>query len=179
MDPQANNLNPPSTNLQQTSVGIPNSVVQTPVTQQLLYAGFWERFAAIFLDGLILSTLSFLFNFTVGFVLAISGIGGGSPTYLAVSTLTSTLMWIFQVSYAIYFIGSRGQTIGKMIMKIKVVKSETNEIPGYTTAFLRETVGKFLSGIVFGIGYFVSINDPKKQGWHDKMAKTVVIKITP
>lgn len=41
---------------------------------------------------------------------------------------------------------------------------------------LRETIGKFLSGLVLGLGYFWAIWDKDSQAWHDKIAGTVVIK---
>lgn len=147
---------------------------------QVVYAKFWDRFLAIFIDGLILSTISFVINFILGVVGALAGsTTSPDPIFVIVSMAVSTLIWIVQVAYPIYFIGSKGQTLGKMIMKIKVIKEDTGEIPGYTTAFLRETVGKFVSGIVFGIGYIVANKDPKKQSWHDKIAHTIVIKTNP
>ena len=64
-----------------------------------------------------------------------------------------------------------------MALKIKVVLKDTGEVPGYTKAFLRELVGKFVSSLVLGLGYFSVLWDKDKQGWHDKMAGTVVIKV--
>jgi uncharacterized RDD family membrane protein YckC len=63
-----------------------------------------------------------------------------------------------------------------MVMKIKVIKMDTGEVPGFVAAFLREIVGKILSSILF-LGYITAIRDPKKQTWHDKIAGTVVVKI--
>ena len=64
-----------------------------------------------------------------------------------------------------------------MALKIKVVKEDTGEVPGFAKAFLREMVGKFLSSLVFGLGYFSVLWDKDKQAWHDKIAGTVVIKV--
>lgn len=49
------------------------------------------------------------------------------------------------------FIGLKGQTPGKMLVGIKVVR-EDGKVPGLGTAALRETVGKLVSGIVLGLG---------------------------
>jgi len=163
----------------------PNTAPVTPVSSvqqdvQVEYAKIRDRLLAVFIDGLILSTISFVVNFALGMVGALVGsTTSPNPIFSIISIAISGLVWIAQIVYPIYFVGSRGQTLGKMIMKIKVIKEDTGEIPGYTTAFLRETVGKFVSGIVLGIGYIVAYKDPKKQSWHDKIAHTIVIKTNP
>ena len=62
-----------------------------------------------------------------------------------------------------------------MFFKIKIIKEETQNIPGYTTAFIREIIGNMLSAFIFGLGYLWIIWDSKKQGWHDKIAGTVAL----
>jgi len=92
-------------------------------------------------------------------------------------SMISSVLGIAVSIYYIYFIGKSGQTLGKKVMKIKVIKIKTNEHPDYVGSFLREVVGKFVSGLVFGLGYLWIIWDDKKQGWHDKIAGTVVVKV--
>lgn len=150
--------------------------VQTlPVSENVIYAGVGSRFVAAFLDVLVLAFVGFVISFTFQVVGMVAG-GSNSIVGSIVKSLGSLIVFVIQIVYATYFIGSRGQTPGKMIMKIKVVKIDTNEVPGYTKAFLREAVGKFVSSLVFGLGYFWAIWDPKKQTWHDKIAGTVVVK---
>lgn len=79
------------------------------------------------------------------------------------------------LGYPIYFIGKSGATPGKKIMKIRVVKADGSAV-GYGGAFLREVVGKFISGIILLIGYFWMLWDPNKQALHDKIAGTYVVK---
>ena len=50
-------------------------------------------------------------------------------------------------------------------------------ITGYGTAFLREVIGKFISSILLCIGYLMVAFDGQKQGLHDKIAGTYVIKL--
>jgi uncharacterized RDD family membrane protein YckC len=45
------------------------------------------------------------------------------------------------------------------------------------SAILREVVGKFISSLILLLGYFWMLWDPKKQTWHDKIAKSVVVKV--
>jgi uncharacterized RDD family membrane protein YckC len=63
-----------------------------------------------------------------------------------------------------------------MALRIQVVRTDGTPMT-YGRAFLREVLGKFVSGIVLGIGYLVVAFDRDKQGWHDKIAKTYVIRL--
>jgi uncharacterized RDD family membrane protein YckC len=138
------------------------------------YAGVLIRFAAAFIDSIILGIVSSVIGFILGML---AGLTGGDSTVVSiVSILSSILQFAIYIAYSVYFIGSKGQTPGKMVMKIKVIKLEDKSVPGYTSAFLREIVGKIASSIVLSLGYFWAIWDPKKQTWHDKIAGTVVVK---
>jgi uncharacterized RDD family membrane protein YckC len=67
-----------------------------------------------------------------------------------------------------------GQTFGKMALKIKVVNEDGTPLD-YRKAFLR-WLGYFLCDLTFYIGYLWAAFDPHKQGLHDKVCKTVVIR---
>jgi uncharacterized RDD family membrane protein YckC len=110
---------------------------------------------AAFLDGIIVGIISIVLGLILG------------VTRVAV---------LLYYAYMIYLTGSKGQTLGKMAFGIKVVKTDTDETPGYFSAFLREVVGKFLSSLVLLLGYLWMIWDSRKQTWHDKIAGTVVVK---
>ena len=85
------------------------------------------------------------------------------------------MIYFIEPSYHVLFIGLRGQTPGKMVFGVLVVKPG-REVPGIGTAILREVPGKFLSGIVLGLGYAWALWDPRKQTWHDKAARTYVFR---
>ena len=85
---------------------------------------------------------------------------------------------IVYIAYPVYYValtGLRGQTLGKMALGIMVV-NERGDPPGILRAAFREIVGKFVSYIVMYHGYFSIIWDEKKRGWHDRIAKTYVIR---
>lgn len=132
----------------------PTPVEQPLAMEAVVYAGFWIRGAALVIDTIIATILQF-----------------------AITALepTGILAIIVGVSYPVLFIGLRGQTPGKMALGIKVVKPG-RQAPGMGTAILREILGKFLSGIALGLGYAWAGWDPCKQGWHDKIAGTYVIR---
>ena len=141
----------------------------------VVYAGFWRRFVANLLDGIILGIVSFPINFITSLISGTSN--SNSPAAMLASSVGSLIVLAIQIAYFVYFIGSKGQTLGKMVMKIKVVKVGTNEAPGYVKAFLRDIVGKMLSALVLSLGYLWMLWDSKKQTWHDKIAGTVVVKV--
>lgn len=86
------------------------------------------------------------------------------------SYLEITLM----VLYPIFFIGWRGQTPGKMIAGIKVIKTNGSNAT-YATGLVRE-IGEFLSLILLTLGYWLVLFDKQRQGLHDKLAGTLVVK---
>ena len=63
-----------------------------------------------------------------------------------------------------------------MAMGLKVVSAENGGLLEPSAALLRY-VGYFVSGIPLGLGYLWVLWDPKHDAWHDKIAKTKVIKV--
>ena len=120
-------------------------------------AGFVERFIAMLIDGLILAI----------------------PLFIAYYILPIFIGWLLGVvgaaAYAIYFWTSSGATPGKMVMKLKVVNAETGALLEPAEAVLRY-VGYLASSLPFYLGFIWVLFDPNKEAWHDKIAKTRVIK---
>lgn len=119
-----------------------------------------RRLIALFIDGLILLVVEVLLMT----VLPKNG--------------EQNLSWIIGTIYAVGFIWQKGATPGKMAMKIKVVRTNGENV-GFWQALLRESVGKLLSSLVFGLGYFWAFWDQNRQTWHDKIAGTYVVTKIP
>ena len=66
-----------------------------------------------------------------------------------------------------------GRTLGKRLLGLRVV-NEAGNAPGIGRVILREIIGRFISGLVFGLGYLWVAWDGRKQGWHDKIGGTTV-----
>ena len=128
------------------------------ITRETISAGFVERFLAFLIDALILAIPNAILTAVVG----------GTVGYL-LSTLLGA-------AYAIYFWTKSGQTPGKNVMKLKVVKADGGAILAPGEAVLRY-VGMIISSIPFGLGFLWIIWDPRHEGWHDKIAGTKVIKV--
>ncbi len=145
---------------------------QSPQSQPK--AGFWIRVVASLLDFFLLSAVQFVLTLLIGLIIGMLGIAvEGDPA-------VNTVIWLFgaslSIGYAVFFTGYCGQTPGKMALRIKVIRTDGSQI-SYGRSALREVLGKFISGILFGIGYLMVIFDSQKQGLHDKIADTYVIKL--
>jgi uncharacterized RDD family membrane protein YckC len=83
------------------------------------------------------------------------------------------LALIISCGYFTFFIGRTGQTPGKKLMGIKVIRTDGKHL-SYTKSLLR-WFGYFLSFSVFFLGFVWIIFDRKKQGWHDKLVDSKVV----
>ena len=137
----------------------------TAIVQTQSYAGFWIRAAAYLIDGLALSLIGGLVGSNVHY-------GPSSYDEVARSRdLSGLLNLIYFVAFWAY---NGGQTLGNRLLGIRVVKSDGTPVT-LGTAVVR-WIGLVLSVIVVFLGVIWVGFDPKKQGWHDKIAGTVVIR---
>lgn len=142
------------------------------------YAGFWIRFAAAFIDGLVLSVIVLPLNlvfWAVGGNVNFLGIGGlGGEVSLGLSFLFNLIRTLITWAYYTYLTGRYGSTLGKKLVGIRVVGEDLQPL-SFATAALREIPGKLISGMVFMLGYAWAGFDGRKQAWHDKLAGTLVV----
>lgn len=68
-----------------------------------------------------------------------------------------------------------GQTVGKKVMKIKVISADGSSDLNAGALLMRETVGRIVDMLGLAIGYYGAVKRPDRKTWHDQMAKTVVI----
>lgn len=143
------------------------------VSTVMVFAGFWERFAAKFLDGLIQGVVNGVVGFTMNLaLLALSGTKGhGSFVIVA---FTQVFQLALAAAYTTFFVGKFGATPGKMALNLKVVTPDGGNI-SYARA-LGRYFAEWLSGITLTIGYLMSIWDDEKRTLHDRICDTRVIK---
>ncbi|RLC93373.1 MAG: hypothetical protein DRI39_05870 [Chloroflexi bacterium] len=139
------------------------------------YAGFWRRFGAAFIDGLILNianyALFFLFLGVAGYDIVMEEEADTWALLYILWMLTSWIIaWLY---YAGMESSSKQATLGKMAVSIVVTGAEGNRV-----SFARATgryFGKFISAIILCIGYLMIAFTEKKQGLHDIMADCLVM----
>ena len=82
---------------------------------------------------------------------------------------------ILSLVYFTYFHSATGQSIGKGLLKIKAIQT-SGEPLNFKIAFIRWG-GYFISGLAMYLGFLWVLFDKNKQGWHDKIAGTYVVKV--
>jgi uncharacterized RDD family membrane protein YckC len=83
--------------------------------------------------------------------------------------------FLIGVAYQWYFLTqNNGQTLGKSVMGIRVVK--INGEPLQATDAIVRYIGYYINTFVFGLGWIWALFDANKQGWHDKLAQTLVVR---
>ncbi len=134
------------------------------------YAGFWKRFAANFIDAIIMIIVAFI----VGFVMIVGGLVNNRDDLDTVEFVGNILGIILGW---LYFAGmessSTQATFGKMSLGIKVTDLEGDRI-----SFGRATgryFSKIISAIVLMIGFIMIAFTAKKQGLHDIIASCLVV----
>jgi uncharacterized RDD family membrane protein YckC len=135
-----------------------------------MYAGFWRRVVAVILDGLVLAIVTVPLNLAFG---GGDDIGSNSGMYYspAASSIGGALSWLY---YALMESSAKQATLGKMAMGIIVTDLEGSRI-GFGKATGRY-FAKILSALILGIGFLMVAFTQRKQGLHDILAGTLVVK---
>jgi uncharacterized RDD family membrane protein YckC len=155
----------------------------------LVYAGFWLRFVAIFIDGLIIGIpvliISIMIGGAYGFTYGMTHPGGKVGLIDADGNLNGAFV-LMEIGVGLFSLtarwlyfslqeSSRAQaTIGKRVMGIKVI-----DLAGQRINFGRATgrfFGKLISGMILCIGYIMAGFTERKQALHDMIAGTLVIR---
>lgn len=136
---------------------------------EFTYGGFWVRFVAKFLDGIILSVFSFMVQLPMAAFLPTD------PDAAMVAVLVNyAVSMAIGLAYPTFFLGKFGATPGKMAMGLKVVRPDGEPIT-YLRAFGRY-FAEILSSIIFAIGYIMAAFDDEKRALHDRICDTRVIR---
>ena len=141
------------------------------------FAGFFRRFFAWLIDHLAMFVLVMLLMLALGALLA--QIGNIESDILAVlagllACVVFGMFFVFQFIYFGYFWSRDGQSIGMKLLNIKVVRKSGGEL-NFWRAALRGTLGYYISGLVFSLGFIWAAFDENNEAWHDKIFDTWVV----
>lgn len=152
------------------------------------YAGFWWRFLANIVDTLIMSVAQFglLFLLFPGALdvevtapgepgAEIGPLGGLDTETGALVTGANLLVILLGVAYVLGFWLTKQATPGKLAIGARIVDARTGAKPSVGQFILRY-LGYFVSSLPLGLGFLWVAFDRRKQGWHDKIAGTVVVR---
>lgn len=147
--------------------------------EEIVYAGFWERFAALILDSLLLFIgwlgLAFLLGIVIG-VASFSRNPGELQKLMPVGIIGfyGVIFLLFGAYFVLMESGERGATLGKRALKLRVVDGNGQRISKGRA--LGRFFAHFLSGITLYIGYLIQPFTERKQALHDMVAGTLVVK---
>jgi uncharacterized RDD family membrane protein YckC len=123
------------------------------------YAGFWIRFVAYLIDGILLSVVT-------------SPIAFGIGNAFILSVVYAVIFVAYFVLTAMYL---NGASLGKKLLGLRVA-NQNGTTPEPARIALRYLIGYPISGLIFCLGFIWIGFDGQKQGWHDKIFSTYVVK---
>ena len=138
-------------------------------TTELEYAGFWIRVWASVID----SFLVILFIYPV--LTAVYGFAYWESSSFVQGPIDFLLSWVAPAVAVVLFWVYRQATPGKIAVGAQIVDAKTGGKPS-TQQLLIRYVGYYVSTVPLLLGLIWVAFDPRKQGWHDKIAGTVVVR---
>ncbi len=151
---------------------VSNTATWTP--QPVITAGFGVRTVAYLIDAFLLSFVGGAFPYLV--IANYYTSGGGPNQGQQVTTSTSGSVLVSLVYFLIFWsrLGG-GRTLGMRLLGLRVVQVEDMAVPGILTAFVR-WIGLWVSFAFCFVGVIWVAFDSRHQGWHDKIARTLVVR---
>ena len=133
-------------------------------------ASIQKRAMAYFIDELLISLV---------LILSLWDSINQNLTTQEMIVLTNTFILEFiviKIGYQAFFIMQYGATIGKLLMKIKVIEIKTLDNPNVLVA-LNRGIFRVISEMLFYLGFLWGLLDKSRQTWHDKTSKTIVVDV--
>ena len=129
-----------------------------------------KRATAFFIDEILLSLL---------LLIALWESFAQTTTTEEVIMLTNSVVLEYmalKIIYQAFFVMQYGASIGKIIMKIRVIEVQTRQKPNVLIA-LNRAIFRVVSEMFFYLGFIWGMMNPSRQTWHDKTAKTLVVNV--
>jgi len=148
------------------------------------YAGFWIRFVALIIDGIILGVVGTIITLPLRLMLGFSAVTVAQtqdpsqalamlPAILGAAGLSILVNVILGVAYEAYFVSAKGGTIGKLALGLQIIRLDGSRLS------MGQAAGRFfarwLSAVILYIGFIMAGFDPEKRALHDRICNTLVI----
>jgi uncharacterized RDD family membrane protein YckC len=153
--------------------------IQTGPAPGVSYAGAGQRLIAYIVDGFIMGLIVWFFIIIGTIIAAVSASGntvnGGGVAVGGIFLLVGIAV---DILWKPYWWSHGGQTPAYKMLHLRVVREQDGGPLGFGQAFLR-LIGYIINDLIFGIplGFIWVLFDARRQGWHDKIANTVVITV--
>ena len=136
--------------------------------EDLRLADTKKRAVAFVIDELLLSFI---------LILSLSDSFSSAQTMEEMINLTNAFVLEYiaiKIVYQAFFVLQYGASLGKIVMKIRVIEIATMQKPKVLSA-LNRAIFRIISEMLFYFGFLWGLLDPARQTWHDKTAKTLVV----
>jgi uncharacterized RDD family membrane protein YckC len=144
------------------------------LTTSMQYGTFWLRFAARFIDGILIWLVEMAILVGAGATLALLFHKQMSNPNTPIFLLIYPVLFFVSIGYSVYFVGKYGATPGKMMLGMKIVTS-TGEPLSYARA-LGRFFAEMISALTCYIGYIMAAFDEESRALHDRICDTRVVK---
>ncbi len=138
--------------------------------ENITLAPIKKRATAFFIDEMLLSIL---------LIVALWDSFTNAQTMEEMINLTNSFVLEYmamKIIYQAFFVMQYGATLGKIIMKIRVIEIQTLVNPTFTIS-LNRAIFRVISEMLFYLGFLWGMLDKSRQAWHDKTAKTLVVNV--
>jgi uncharacterized RDD family membrane protein YckC len=144
----------------------------------LNYAGFWIRFLAKLIDGIVLGITQWVIMIPFGMlVMSTSDFSQAqepSAGFLALMGVQQLIGILIPAAYNTFLIGRFGATLGKMACQLRVVMPDGGQV-SYLRA-LGRNFAEWISAVILLIGYIMAGFDDEKRALHDRICSTRVVR---
>ena len=148
------------------------------------YAGFWIRFVAVVIDGIILGVVGMIITLPLRLIMGVGSITAVQsndpnavlamlPALMAGVGLSVLVQVAIGIAYEGWFVSNKGGTIGKLALGLQIIKVDGSRL-SFGQAVGRY-FGRMLSGVILYIGFIMAGFDPEKRALHDRICNTLVI----
>ncbi len=139
-----------------------------------VYAGFFVRLTAFILDKIIVGLVLMVMRLAFMVFLTNGASGMLARKAFFSFTLSDVIIYLLTAAYFVLLTYYTGGTVGKKMMRIKVVSAEDRKPTFFEIAF-REIIGRYLSAFILYIGYLIIGAGSQKEALHDRLADTRVV----
>jgi uncharacterized RDD family membrane protein YckC len=144
---------------------------------QVRYAGFWIRFAARFIDGVLLGIVNAILRAPLTIMLGLGGVHSAGfilfPMAVGLAGVSVVISIGVGVLYEAYFVSTRGGTLGKLALGIKIVRADGGPVSG--SLAVKRYFAQWISALILLIGYIMVAFDGQKRALHDRICETRVV----
>ncbi len=143
--------------------------ITTPTPSELVYAGFWIRVGATLIDAVLIALL------TLPVLHGIYGADYWESEAIVQGPADFLISWVMPALGIILFWIYKQATPGKMAVSAQIVDARTGR-KASNAQYIGRYFGYIVAALPLGLGIIWVAFDRRKQGWHDKLAGTIVIR---